>query len=124
NLTASKFNNNSEVLYSPVDPITPSTIRRLDPNKVAGARVFVSGDLPPNDDAYRNPQRHQWDLSLMKNFPFGEARYVQIRAEAQNAFNIRGFGNYQSQIGNVAYGLITTAGNTPRQIQLSARINF
>ena len=124
NLTPSNYTNDLQVLYSPVDPITPSTIRRLDPTKVVSARIFVSGNLPPNDDTYRNPARQQWDISLMKNFPFTEGRYVQIRAEAQNAFNFRGFGNYQSQIGNVAYGLITTAGNTPRQIQLSARINF
>ena len=84
----------------------------------------MSGDLPPNDDKYRNPEYHQWDLSLMKNFPFGGSRFVQIRAEAQNLFNIRGFGTYSSQIGNANYGLITAAGNGPRQIQLSARVNF
>ena len=59
----------------------------------------------------------------MKNFPFG-SRYLQIRAEAQNVLNIRGLGPYNSQIGNVNYGLITTAGNLPRQIQISARFVF
>ena len=59
----------------------------------------------------------------MKNFHFG-SRYLQIRAEAQNAFDIRGYGPVQSQIGNVNYGLITTAGNQPRQVQLSARFVF
>ncbi len=125
-LTPTNYQSDSQVLHSPVDPVTAASIRRLDPARVVGAQVFVSGNLPPNDDAYRNPSRHQWDLSLMKNFALGEARgrYVQVRAEAQNAFNIRGFGNYQSQIGNANYGLITSAGNTARQIQLSARINF
>ena len=81
--------------------------------------------MPPNDGKYRNPENQQVDLSLMKNFSFGEkGRYLQIRAEAQNAFNIRGFGTYTSQIGSANYGLITSAGNTPRQIQLSGRINF
>lgn len=123
-LTPPNYRNNRQVLYSPADPITPATIRRLDPSKVVGARSFVSGDLPPNADEYRNPAYHQWDLALMKNFPFAGSRYVQIRAEAQNLFNIRGFGPYNSQIGNVNYGLITTAGNTPRQIQVSARVTF
>ena len=72
---------------------------------------------------YRNPSFHQADISLMKNFHFG-SRYVQFRAEAQNLFNVRGFGPVQAQIGNVNYGPITTAGNTPRQIQLSARFVF
>ena len=124
NLTSTSFLDNKQVLYSPVDPVTSASIRRLDPTKVVGARVFVSGNLPPNDGAYRNPANHQWDLSLMKNFRFLESRVLQIRGEAQNAFNIRGFGPYNSQIGNVYYGLITAAGNQSRQIQLSARINF
>ena len=59
----------------------------------------------------------------MKNFHFG-SRYLQIRAEAQNMLDIRGLGPYNAQIGNVNYGLITTAGNLPRQIQLSGRLNF
>ena len=88
-----------------------------------GARVFVSGNLPPNLDEYRNPAFQQADLSLMKNFPFG-SRYLQIRAEAQNVLDIRGLGPYNAQIGNVNYGLITTAGNLPRQVQLSARFIF
>jgi hypothetical protein len=125
NLTPSNYQNDSQVLHSPVDPITATSIRRLDPTKVVGAQIFVSGNLPPNDGKYRNPENHQVDLSLMKNFSFGEkGRYLQIRAEAQNAFNIRGFGTYTSQIGSANYGLITSAGNTPRQIQLSGRINF
>jgi hypothetical protein len=125
NLTPSNYTSDSQVLHSAVDPVTATSIRRLDPTKVVGAQVFVSGTLPPNDDKYRNPERHQVDLSLSKNFALGEkGRFFQIRAEAQNAFNIRGFGNYQSQIGNANYGLITSAGNSPRQIQLSGRINF
>jgi hypothetical protein len=122
NLTSSNYTSDSQVLYSPVDPI-PS-VRRLDPNKVVGAQAFISGNLPPTDGAYRNPPFFQMDLSLMKNFPVRENWYFQIRAEAQNAFNYRGFGNYNVSIGTANYGTITTAGNTPRQIQLSARFNF
>jgi len=124
NLTPPNFKDPEQVLTSPVTPVTADTIRRLDPTKVVGARVFVSGNLPPNLDEYRNPAYHQADLSLMKNFRMGGARYLQIRAEAQNVLNIRGLGPYNAQIGNVNYGLITTAGNLPRQIQLSARFVF
>jgi len=124
NLTPANYDSDSQVLYSPVDPITSSTIRRLDPTKVVGARIFVSGDLPPNRDDLRNPEYHQWDLALMKNFTVLGSRTVQFRAEAQNLFNTRGFGPYNSQIGSANYGLITSAGNAPRQIQLSGRLNF
>ena len=111
-------------MTSTITPVTSSTVRFLDPAKVKSAQSFVSGNLPPNDPAYRNPSFYQMDISLMKNFYFTETRYVQFRAEAQNVFNIRGLGNIQSQIGNTYYGLITTAGNTERQIQLSLRVNF
>lgn len=123
NLTPPNFSDPEQVLTSPVTPITAGTIRRLDPTKVVGARVFVSGNLPPNLDEYRNPAFHQADLSLMKNFYIG-SRYLQIRAEAQNVLDIRGLGPYNAQIGNVNYGLITTAGNQPRQVQISARFVF
>ncbi|MEO8679135.1 MAG: TonB-dependent receptor [Vicinamibacterales bacterium] len=124
NLISPGFTGNKDVLHSPVDPVTSGSIRFLDPTKVVGARVFVSGNLPPNLDEYRNPGYQQADLSLMKNFRFGGARVLQIRAEAQNMLNIRGFGPYNAQIGNANYGLITTAGNLPRQVQLSARFSF
>jgi Carboxypeptidase regulatory-like domain/TonB dependent receptor len=123
NLTPPNFSDPEQVLTSPVTPVTADTIRRLDPTKVRGAAVFVSGNLPPNLDEYRNPSFHQADLSLMKNFRFG-AKYLQVRAEAQNFLDIRGLGPYNAQIGNVNYGLITTAGNLPRQVQLSARFVF
>jgi len=88
------------------------------------AQLFVLGNLPVNDPGYRNPSFHQMDISIMKNFRIREGKYLQIRAEGQNAFNIRGFGQYNSSVGSNNYGLITSAGNSPRQIQMSARINF
>ena len=124
NLISSNFTDFSQLLTSTITPVTSSTVRFLDPTKVKSAQSFVSGNLPPNDPAYRNPSFYQMDISLMKNFYFMETRYVQFRAEAQNVFNIRGLGNIQSQIGNTYYGLITTAGNTERLIQLSLRVNF
>jgi hypothetical protein len=123
NLISPNFNDWSQILHSPVDPVTADSVRYLDPTKVRGAAVFVSGNLPPNRDEYRNPSFQQADLSIMKNFHFG-ARYLQIRAEAQNMLNLRGYGPVQGQIGNANYGLITTAGNLPRQVQMSARFVF
>jgi hypothetical protein len=125
NLTTTNYQYESQLLYSSVDPINySSSIRRLDPTKVVGAQAFISGNLPPTDGAYRNPGLYQMDISLMKNFRLTEARYFQFRAEAQNAFNVRGFGPYNVSIGTPNYGLITTAGNQARQIQLSLRFNF
>jgi hypothetical protein len=123
NLVSPNFTSWADVLHSAIDPVTGTSIRYLDPTKVKGAAVFVSGNLPPNQDQYRNPSFQQADLSVMKNFHFG-SRYLQIRAEAQNFLNIRGYGPVQAQIGNANYGLITTAGNLPRQVQMSGRFVF
>src|SRR5439155_6453489 len=55
NLTSPNYSDDKQVLYSPVDPISSSSIRRLDPTKVVNAEAFISGNLPPVDKTYRNP---------------------------------------------------------------------
>jgi hypothetical protein len=124
-LLSSGFTDYKSILYSPVDPIIANKGERyFDASKVKPAQVFISGNMPPNDARYRDPSFQQTDLSLSKNFQVREGKYFQIRGEAQNAFNLRGFGGINASIGAPNYGLITTAGNGPRQIQLSARFNF
>jgi hypothetical protein len=59
-----------------------------------------------------------------EELPLREGRYFQIRGEAQKPSIFCGFGVYNTSIGTGNYGLITTAGNTPRRIQRSARFNF
>jgi len=70
--------------------------------------------------------RYNYDMSLMKSFYFTDStqRYVQVRMEGTNFFNVRGFGLYNTTIGTPFFGLITSAGNQERRIQLSARIIF
>jgi hypothetical protein len=62
----------------------------------------------------------------MKRFTIAQEgrTFLQFRVEAQNVFNIRGLGSYNTQIGNPNFGLITLAGNTERRMQLSARVVF
>ncbi len=63
------------------------------------------------------------DLSISKNFSFGEGRYVQFRADAFNAPNHPDFNRPNSTLGNSGYGIIS--GATPaRTVQLGMRINF
>src|SRR5579883_376487 len=119
----SGYKGDNGALLSPTGSIASLT-PRFDATKVTGAKSFVYGNLPPLDPNLRNPPFYQTDLSLMKNFNFTEARYLQFRIESANAFNIRGFGGYDSTIGDPAFGLITSAGNGPRNLQFSARIIF
>ena len=62
------------------------------------------------------------DTSLSKNFGLGEKRYLQMRFEAFNATNRVTFGNPNVSPTSTSFGLITTQVNTPRRVQLGARL--
>jgi len=72
----------------------------------------------------RNPGYWDYDASLMKRFMLKESSYLEMRVEAQNVFNIRGLGAYDTTFGDAHFGYITGAGNTPRILQVSGRILF
>ena len=98
--------------------------------------TFDYGDVNIIEDI-RQPSRFTHDLSLMKRFPvFGDdgGRYLQLRMEAQNVFNLRGFGNYNTDPRSATFGLITGPAASvdfgqglrfdERRIQVSARFVF
>jgi hypothetical protein len=61
----------------------------------------------------------------MKNFGlWREGTYLQFRVEAQNMFNIRGLGTYNTSVGSPDFGLITSSAQNPRNMQISARLFF
>jgi len=64
------------------------------------------------------------DLSMSKNFAFAERRYLQLRFEAFNITNRVTFGAPNISVTNSAFGTITTQSNSPRYIQLGARLVF
>ncbi len=72
----------------------------------------------------RNPGYFNYDASMMKRFNLTEHSYLQLRVEAENLFNIRGLGAYNTTFGDAYFGYITGAGNTPRRMQVSGRIVF
>jgi hypothetical protein len=126
NIGSSAFKSDSQVLVSSQSPITDSMVRRFDSSKVTGAQSFTYGNLPPVFDNIRNPGNSKTDLAMMKKFPIrGESKYFQLRLEAQNAFNQRGWGSYNTTIGDPHFGLIQSAGPYgPRIMQVSARLFF
>ena len=71
-------------------------------------------------DNYRNT-----NLSLARNFLLTEKLRGQFRCEFLNAFNQVVFGTPGSDVATSAtFGLITTQGNTPRNVQLVLRLTF
>ncbi len=66
------------------------------------------GDIGPYDRFYlRNPGFHTHDLSVFKNIPSGGRRYLQIRIEMFNVFNI-----VQYSARNLATNVTNAAGQT------------
>jgi len=129
-LGMSGFSGNNSV-FVPVGTNTATiTTRRLDPTLVKDAGLYVLGNLNPIYGGIREPGLFNTDLSLMKDFSLGAEgkRFLQFRIEASNAFNQRGFPNYQTEVGMSTYGLMVADPNSPwrqpRIMQISGRIVF
>jgi hypothetical protein len=81
---------------------------------------------------YRGPGVNNWDLSLMKSFPFKhESTRLQFRSEFFNAFNHTQFQSVDGtarfdpagQQVNAQFGQVTVT-RSPRTIQLSLELEF
>lgn len=102
---------------------------------VAGAQGTDIGNVGRN--VLRGPRQTNVDFSVIKRFPFGEAKNVEFRAEFFNLFNQVNFNNPVSnlnaaiidpntgQIINAGdFGRITSTSNNPRIIQFALKLNF
>ncbi|HEY0320543.1 MAG TPA: carboxypeptidase-like regulatory domain-containing protein [Pyrinomonadaceae bacterium] len=102
----------------------------IDRTGLIGLSSFSLRTVPTTLDNLRNQPYSVANLSLTKNFKFGETKRLQIRAEAINAFNRPYFGNGLGlnpgslAAPNAAFGLVTTQRNNPRDIQLGAKFTF
>lgn len=134
NLAAANYNGYSSIFYiSTVDPsVRQSGSRALDPTKLVNPNnantPFLLGNIDPVYAPIRQPWRIYHDLSIMKRFPIhGESKYIQVRAEAKNVFNMRGFPDIITDPRSSDYGLMLGENgfnHDPRQVQVSARIVF
>ena len=98
--------------------------RYMDPAAFRPARSFEFGDTPRLMPDLRGPGIRNLDFSLFKNFPIREQARVQLRAEAFNATNAVRFGNPGTALGTPGFGVIGGQANSPRQIQLAAKLIF
>jgi hypothetical protein len=83
-------------------------------------------NVPTTLDSMRNQPFLNVNLSLSKNFKFGETTKLQLRAEAINATNHPYFGSGIGLDPNTpaAFGIVTTQRNNPRDIQFGAKFVF
>jgi hypothetical protein len=83
------------------------------------------GDTPATMSYFRGPGSSQWDLSLLKNIPlFGESKYMQLRLEAQNAFNHMNTANPDTNPTSSTFGYITSQSGLSRRVMIAAKIVF
>jgi hypothetical protein len=133
----SSFSGANSVFYNTAADTTQIPNRRFcwdnvkqAPSCFSDAQPFVLGNMDPVYPGIRQPGLFNTDLSLMKSFNLGAEgkRYLQVRMEASNAFNQRGFPNYQTTTGQSNFGLAIGDPNNPwrqpRIMQMSGRIVF
>jgi len=86
---------------------------------------FTLGNAPRALGSVRSPWSWTTDLSLAKQFPIREEMFVEVRLEAQNAFNHPVFGTPDTSVDDGNFGkILGTSGNGSRQLQLAVKFNF
>ncbi len=87
-----------------------------------GIPQFAYGDLGRN--VFRSAPVFETDFTLAKSIRIREGMNLEFRAEAFNVFNMMNYGVPDVDMSNPTFGQITTLATTPRQLQLSLRLNF
>jgi hypothetical protein len=71
----------------------------------------------------RTPAFWNLDTSLFRTFPIRELLKIEFRAEAFNIFNAVIYGQPNNDMADTAnFGKVLGTANSPRQLQLGARI--
>jgi hypothetical protein len=97
----------------------------IDRNAFVSAPAFTFGNTPRTlAFGLRNPNSFNQDLSVQRDFPIGGERKVRIGMEVFNLFNTVVFGGINTTITNANFGRVSSQTNTPRVIQLKARVDF
>jgi hypothetical protein len=83
------------------------------------------GDTPRRMSYLRTPWTVNEDLAILKDFRINEKMNFELRASASNAFNRALLAAPNLTQNSSTFGFITTAqGNSPRNVQLGARLSF
>jgi len=108
---------------------TASNADYLDNNVLVPLTGGGTGNVPYSPGPGTNPFSKTFlvgpwntttDISLFKVFPITKTTFFRVNIDAFNAFNQQG----QNNPGTNGIQLYTTSHNTPRQIQLTARLTF
>ncbi len=95
-------------------------------NKAAFVRPanMQYGNTPRRIPQLRGPKTINEDLAILKNFHVTERQYFEIRASGSNAFNRHIIGGPDTNMDSNTFGLITSNGNSGREIQFGLKFYF
>jgi hypothetical protein len=88
---------------------------------------YTLGNARRADATIRNPGSFQVNASVNKVFPLSSIREgmtLELRLEANNAFNHPTFGTPNQSVDDPNFGVISYTSNAPRQMQLAGKFNF
>ncbi len=109
------------------DRITANTTDNLYLNKAAftTAPSNTFGNAPRILPGVFSPWRNNIDLGVGKNVHTGRGTSASVRLEVLNMFNlVQWAAMSSSQVGNSAFGQITTQANNMRMVQFTLRFQF
>jgi len=112
-------------LVAGADPNLPASERTTAKyfNTAAFVRQAVGTYGTFERNGMRGPKAVKFDLSVSKNFRLTAGTQFQFTAQAFNLLNRTNFNNPNGQLGNGAYGTITSA-QAARQMQLSVKLIY
>jgi hypothetical protein len=90
-----------------------------------GPALYVPGNAPRvGADGVFSMGYYNVDLGIKRTFPVWENVKLQFEADVLNATNHVVWGSVNGGVGGTSYGFVTALANTPRDMQLSGRINW
>lgn len=85
---------------------------------------YTFGNMSRTSGYLRSPGLRNLDLSLFKQFAITERIKTELRGEAFNAFNTPAFAGPDTGVSDATFGVISSQSNSPRQIQIAAKLLF
>ena len=82
------------------------------------------GDSPRYDEAVREPEVINLDLSIRKAILLGEDQQLELRADLFDALNRARLANPIREIGAGNFGVVARSRSPNRQVQLGVHVQF
>jgi hypothetical protein len=86
--------------------------------------AFTFGNEPRTDPALRAAGINNFDFTVVKHTSINERFLLEFRTEFFNLFNRVQFADPGTSLGTPQFGIVTSAMNLPRLVQLGLRLSF